>query len=140
PSPDPAVDTVEKGRLLAGEKPVSAAQFHEHYSAGQQPTIPRLAKREGRGEGVRAIGYPSVTSMNAIAVSVLGNAYESTAVALSNLRSRPATYRLVCEPFQSGTNRVAAREVLTLHEVLSVRPDGTGELTEDPLPLLGEGQ
>src|SRR5207247_2311868 len=45
-----------------------------------------------------------------------------------------------CDPFQLGTNRVAASQVLTLHEVLSVRPDGTGELTEDPLPLLGEGQ
>ena len=60
---------------------------------------------------------------------MLGNAYESTAVALSNLQPRPATYRLMCEPFQAGTNRVVANQVLTLHEVLSVRPDGTGELT-----------
>jgi outer membrane protein assembly factor BamB len=83
---------------------------------------------------------PAVSSADVVALSMLANAYESTAIALTNLRPRPATYRLVCEPFQFGTNRVAASHVLTLHEVLSVRPDGTGELTEDPLPLLGESQ
>jgi outer membrane protein assembly factor BamB len=88
----------------------------------------------------RDSSQPAVSSANVIAVSLLANAYESAAIALSNLSPRPATYRLVCEPFQFGTNRIAASHVLTLHEVLSVRPDGTGEQTEDPLPLLGESQ
>lgn len=79
-------------------------------------------------------------SPNSIALNMLGNEYESVAVALSNLRGRPATLRLACGPFQCGDRRVNAREVLTLHEVISVRPDGTGDFIEDALPRLGEGQ
>jgi outer membrane protein assembly factor BamB len=78
--------------------------------------------------------------MNAISVEMLGNEYEPVAIAVSNLRPHPVTLRLTCGVFQGSTNRIEAKEVLKLHEVLSVRPDGTGELTEDPLPLLGEGQ
>lgn len=80
------------------------------------------------------------SAMNSVSVELLGNEYESAAVAMSNLRPHPVTLRLACGPFQNGTNRVESKEVLRLHEVLSVRPDGTGELTEDPLPLLGDGQ
>lgn len=79
-------------------------------------------------------------SMNSISVEMLGNEYEVAAIAVSNLRPQPATLRLACGAFQGSTNRVGATEVLTMHEVLNVRPDGTGELTEDPLPLLGESQ
>ncbi len=77
---------------------------------------------------------------NSIAVSLPGNSYESAAVALSNLKTNAATFRLSCGPFQTGTNQVAAPSVLEIRDVLSVRPDGTGPLTEDPLPLLGESQ
>jgi outer membrane protein assembly factor BamB len=75
-----------------------------------------------------------------IDVSMIGNEYESAAIAVSNLRSRPATYRVWCEPFLFGSNKVDAAQILSLHHVPNVRPDGTGDLTEDPLPLLGEGQ
>ena len=75
-----------------------------------------------------------------ITIIMLGNEYESAAVALTNLRPEPVTYRLWCEPFQAAANRVEAAQVLSLHEVLKMRPDGTGEPVEDPLPLLGEGQ
>lgn len=77
---------------------------------------------------------------NSITVSTLGNSYESAAIALTNLKTNPATFRLACGPFQTGTNQVAATSVLEFREVLSVRPDGTGPLTEDPLPLLSESQ
>lgn len=77
---------------------------------------------------------------NAVTVNVLGNSYESAAIALTNLKTNPATFRLSCGPFQTGTNQVAATSVLEFRDVLSVRPDATGRLTEDPLPLLGESQ
>lgn len=77
---------------------------------------------------------------NRIVVKMLGNEYESVAVAISNLRGQPATLRLACGQFQNGDQRVESKEVLTLHEVINVRPDGTGDLTEDALPRLGEGQ
>jgi outer membrane protein assembly factor BamB len=79
-------------------------------------------------------------TMNSISVTMLGNEYESVAVALSNLRAHPVTLRLACGPFQSSTNRIESKPVLALHDVFTVRPDGTGEPTEDPLPLLGESQ
>jgi len=78
--------------------------------------------------------------INTISIEMLDNEFESVAIAVSNLRPDPATLRLDCSAFESGTNQVDAKDVVTLHEVLSVRPDGTGELTEDPLPLLGQGQ
>lgn len=77
---------------------------------------------------------------DSISVNLPGNSYESAAVALTNLKTNPATFRLSCGPFQAGTNQVTVTSVLELREVVSVRPDGTGPLTEDPLPLLGESQ
>ncbi len=77
---------------------------------------------------------------NIITVNTLGNSYESVAIVLTNLKTNPATFRLSGGPFLSGTNQVAATSVLEFREVLNVRPDGTGPLTEDPLPLLGESQ
>ena len=90
-------------------------------------------------DGRKFFGRAPAT-VNSIAVTMLGNEYESVAVALSNLRPHPVTLRLACGPFQGSTNRIESKQVLALHEVLNVRPDGTGELTEDALPLLGEGQ
>jgi len=80
------------------------------------------------------------TAMNSVSLDMLGNEYEAVAIAVSNLRPQPATLRLACGAFRGSTNRVEAKEVLALREVLNVQPDGTGELTEDPLPLLGESQ
>jgi hypothetical protein len=76
---------------------------------------------------------------NGISGRVLGNAYESAAIALTNLRPEPATLRLSCGPFDCGTNRAAAKQVLELRQVLTVAPNGTDEPVEDALPLLGEG-
>ena len=76
---------------------------------------------------------------NSISGHLLGNAYESAAIALTNLRPGPTTLRLSCGPFDCGTNRVAARQVLELRQVLTVAPNGTDEPVEDALPLLGEG-
>ena len=77
---------------------------------------------------------------NSIAVSLLGNSYESVAIALTNLKTNSATFRLSCGDFLASTNQIAAPSVLEIRDVVSVRPDGTGPPTEDPLPLLGEGQ
>ena len=77
---------------------------------------------------------------NSIAGHMLGNEYKSAAIALTNLRPGPATLRLSCGPFDCGTNRVAAKQVLELREVLTVAPNGTDHPVEDALPLLGEGQ
>jgi outer membrane protein assembly factor BamB len=78
--------------------------------------------------------------VNAVSAQMPGNAYESAAVALSNLRPVPATLRLSCGPFECGTNHVPAGRVLELREVLTVAPNGTDEPVEDALPLLGAGQ
>jgi hypothetical protein len=77
---------------------------------------------------------------DSISLSMLGNEYESVAVALTNLRPFPATVRLAGDPFRSDDKQVDAKAVLEFREVLRVRPEGTGELVEDPLPRLGEGQ
>ena len=76
---------------------------------------------------------------NAVSGHLLGNEYESVAIALTNLRPGPATLRLSCGPFDCWTNRVAANQVLELRQVLTVAPNGTDEPVEDALPLLGEG-
>jgi outer membrane protein assembly factor BamB len=90
--------------------------------------------------GATALFSQVVGAANSISVSLPGNSYESAAIALTNLKTNPATFRLSCGSFQAGTNQVAATSVLEFREVLSVRPDGSGPLTEDPLPLLGESQ
>ena len=76
---------------------------------------------------------------NSISARLLGNAYESAAITLTNLRPGPATLRLSCGPFDCGTNRVSAQQVLELRQVLTVTPNGTDEPVEDALPLMGEG-
>ncbi len=78
--------------------------------------------------------------VSAISMRMAGNEYGSAAIALTNLRPYPAVVRLSCGPFQSGRESVEAKAVLEFRDVLEVRPDGIGELVEDPLPLLGEGQ
>ncbi len=77
---------------------------------------------------------------NSISVSMPGNGYESAAISLTNLKTNAGTFRLSCGSFQTGTNQVASASVLAIREVVSVLPDGTGPLTEDALPLLGESQ
>jgi hypothetical protein len=79
-------------------------------------------------------------AMNSISVSMVGNEYESVAVALTNLRPYPAVVRLSCGPFQGENNQVEAKHILEFREVLKVRPDGIGEPVEDALPRLGEAQ
>jgi outer membrane protein assembly factor BamB len=76
-----------------------------------------------------------------VQVRMLGNAAESAALAVTNLRPCAVTVRFVCSPFRSTTGvAAAARQVVQLREVLQVIPSTTGRPTEDPLPLLGQGQ
>ncbi len=81
------------------------------------------------------------TPPDQISVQMLGNEYESAAVAVTNLESRPATFRFACGPFQSkDKTSVEARDVVEFHSVPLVLPDTTGRPAEDVLPLLGQGQ
>src|SRR5581483_1186974 len=66
-----------------------------------------------------------------IAVSMLGNEYESAALAVTNLSPRDATVRLELGPFPRG--------VLELRDVPQILVNSSGRAAEDPLPLLGEG-
>jgi outer membrane protein assembly factor BamB len=78
--------------------------------------------------------------MNRIAVRMLGNEYESAAIAITNLRAERATLRLDCGPFESGAEiRIAAEQVIEFRETPLVRPESTGRPTEDVLPKLAEG-
>ncbi|HUZ45166.1 MAG TPA: PQQ-binding-like beta-propeller repeat protein [Terriglobia bacterium] len=81
------------------------------------------------------------TPPDQIRVQMLGNEYESAAVAVTNLESKPATFRFACGPFQSkDKTSVEAPDVVEFHSVPRVLPDTTGQPAEDVLPLLGQGQ
>ncbi len=76
-----------------------------------------------------------------ITLKMLGNEYESAAIALTNASDSQAVFRLSCSDFRdSNGKQVAARQVLELREVPGILPESTGAPAEDVLPLLGQGQ
>lgn len=82
-----------------------------------------------------------VPACNRVSVNMLGNAYASAAMAITNLRPYTRTLRIICSPFRSASgNVVAAEKALTMREVLHVLPNTTGRSTEDPLPPLGDAE
>jgi hypothetical protein len=66
-----------------------------------------------------------------VSVSMLGNEYESAALAITNLSPSDVTARLEVGPFAHGA--------LELRDVPLILVNSTGRPAEDPLPLLGEG-
>jgi outer membrane protein assembly factor BamB len=82
----------------------------------------------------------------AVSVSLLGNEYESAALALSNLAPREATVRIQTEAFVAASSAgagakpsTAAYQVLEVRDTPLIRRTATGKVSEDPLPLAGEG-
>lgn len=103
-----------------------------------------LALTNAKGKGpllVRGIANPWVNLEKAqytespIALSMLGNEYESRALAVTNIQHRPATIRFAMDKFGA----TPAYRVVEFRETPLVRPESTGRPTEDVLPLLGEG-
>ncbi|MCC6367460.1 MAG: PQQ-binding-like beta-propeller repeat protein [Bryobacterales bacterium] len=80
-------------------------------------------------------------SSNHVRVQMLGNEYESAAIALVNLAPRDVTVRIEAGPFtgESGA-KAAAHEVLEIRSVPPIRRVASGIVSEDVLPLLGQGQ
>lgn len=77
---------------------------------------------------------------DSLTLAMLGGEHESAALAVTNLRPRPAALRLECGSFRSAAGgAVEAKEVVQFREVPLVLPNITGRPSEDPLPLLGEG-
>jgi len=108
-------------------------------------TMPRAEERPAQPVvAIRQIVNPWSNAMTTappgpITVSMLGNEYESAAIAVTNLEARTATFRLECGPFRSKTkSEVPAGKVIEFRRVLRVLPNTTGEPTEDALPRLGE--
>lgn len=79
--------------------------------------------------------------LNSIDLSMLGNEYESAAIALMNLSPRDVTVRFKSGVFESeGKNSIRPSEVVEIRSVPSIRKISTGLPAEDVLPKLGEGQ
>ncbi|MCC6394111.1 MAG: PQQ-binding-like beta-propeller repeat protein [Bryobacterales bacterium] len=80
-------------------------------------------------------------SSNRVRVHMIGNEYESAAIALVNLAPRDVTVRIEAGPFtgESGT-KVAGHEVVELRAAPPIRRVASGIVSEDVLPVLGQGQ
>ncbi|MEN6602279.1 MAG: FG-GAP-like repeat-containing protein, partial [Bryobacteraceae bacterium] len=80
-------------------------------------------------------------SANRVEVAMLGNEYESAAIAVTNLRNDRATLRIECGAFVSdGKKTTPAKKVIEFREAPLVMAESTGRPVEDVLPMLGEGQ
>ncbi|MBI1787727.1 MAG: hypothetical protein HYR60_09285, partial [Acidobacteria bacterium] len=69
---------------------------------------------------------------NRLELAMLGNEYESAALAVTNLQTRAADFRIAAGP--------ELKNAVQFREAPLVLPDSIGFPSEDVLPLLGEGQ
>jgi len=82
----------------------------------------------------------SAPSSNRIDVSMLGNEYESAALAVTNLSPHDVTVRFDAGGFQSGKGAsVPSPRVLQIRSIPLILVNSTGRPAEDVLPQLGEG-
>jgi outer membrane protein assembly factor BamB len=80
-------------------------------------------------------------SSNHVRVRMLGNEYESAAIGLVNLAPRDVTVHIQTDPFTGASGKkVPAHEVLELRSAPHIRRVASGIVSEDVLPLLGQGQ
>ena len=78
---------------------------------------------EGRGDAATLV------------VEAFGGETESAALNLFNLGSRDRTFRVTLEGLKQGDTEIPARDLITLHEVMSV-PTEMRDFSEDAIPLL----
>jgi outer membrane protein assembly factor BamB len=110
-------------------------------------SVPRAEERPTQPvAAVRQIVNPwpntgTVAPPGSLTASMLGNEYESAAIAVTNPEDRPLTLQLDCGPFRSETKvEVEASKVIEFREVLEVLLNTTGKPSEDALPRLGEAR
>lgn len=75
-----------------------------------------------------------------LAISMLGNEYESAALAVTNLAPHSVTVRIQAGPFQRAHGQpVPSPRVLQIRDAPLILVNSTGRPAEDVLPRLGEG-
>ncbi len=155
-------DALNSGFVPSRGKVVRAPAAEGEPRAVQLPvSLPRAEERPTQPVGtVRQIVNPwssagTLAPPGPLTASMLGNEYESAAIAVTHLEDRPLTLRLSCGPFRPEAEvvaaveaaveaevgaEVAASKVIEFHEVLEVLPNTAGKPSEDALPRLGEAQ